>query len=392
MGKRWRRFLWLLVAGLVLGLTGLGAARWYRARQPEYMLRRGQEALRQADYNTARAMAGRLESAGYMDQAHLLQAAINLDLEFPNEAVVAFNQIVATEPRVEAAILYGEWLVRHRTQPAEAERLLRFVLSERPDDLVAHRGLAAIYYDQGAWMLALLHLLRWAELDPHDGRAFRFMGLIYKDMDQPASAIPCYREALLRELTPAVTQEVREELAECLTTQSLYAEALDLLQSCGPRAEQVPQLLAFRSECLAGVSRDTEAEVLLDQSLRRFPHSTELLRLRGKFLATAGKPEEAAPLFERILRQDPHDVTSRYQLAQAYERLQRTEEAAEQRRLLEQTRQGMLALTNLIQEVGEKPWDTTLQQRLAEKCNEMGRPDLARRWLRAATNAPVPGP
>jgi tetratricopeptide (TPR) repeat protein len=392
MRKRRRVFLWLLATGILLGLAGVGAARWYQVTRPEHRLRRGQEALRQADFTTAWEMAHRLESAGHNDHAHLLRAAIHLELDRPNEGVAELNQIEVTELRLEAAVLYGEWLVRHETQPAEAERLLDFVLSERPDDLVAHRGLAAIYYDQGAWALAGLHLLRWAELDPCDGRPYRFLGLIYRDMDQPTPAIPCYREALRRDLAAAVTQEVREELADCLTTQSLYSEALEVLKDCGPRADQVPRLLALRGECRSGVGRNAEAEALLDQALERFPDSPELLRARGKLFAATEKPEEAARLFERVLRQDPHDVTSRYQLTLAYERLRRPDEAAEHRRALEQTKEGMLALTNLIHEAGEKPWDAALQQRLAEQCGKMGRPDLARRWLRAAAHAPAPGP
>jgi tetratricopeptide (TPR) repeat protein len=385
MRKRWRVLLWLLTASIVLGLSGVGAKRWYRTTRPAARLRRGLEVLRQGDYSTVEEITRRLESAGHADQAHLLSAALHLELDRPNEAVERFNQIEATEVRLEAATRYGEWLVRHPgAQPAEAERLLRFVLSERPDDLVAHRGLAAIYYDQGAWALAVLHLLRWGGLAPQDGRPHRFAGLIYKDMDHPAPAIPCYREALRRDLKPAVAQEVREELAECLVARSLYAEALEVLRDCGPRAEQVPRLLALRGECLSGLGRTAGAEALLEKALEQFPQALELLRARGKLLASSGKPREAAALFERALALDPHDATSRYQLMLAYERLKRPDDAARHRRILDQTRQGMLALTRLIQEAGAKPWDAALHRRLAEQCDKMGRPDLARRWKRAA--------
>src|SRR5262249_15040996 len=151
----------------------------------------------------------------------------------------------------------------------------------------------------------------------------------------------CYREALQRELTAEVAQEVREELGACLTAQSLYTEALEVLRDCGPRAEQVPRLLALRGECLFGVGRGAEAEALLDQALDRFSNPPELLRARGKLFAAAEKPEEAARLFEQALRQDPHDVTSRHQLALACERLRRPDEAAKHRQALEETREGM---------------------------------------------------
>jgi tetratricopeptide (TPR) repeat protein len=381
---------WLLLAAGVLGLAGFAAARWYQTTRPEYRLRRGQEALRQADFATAEEMARQLETAGDTDHAHLLKAAIHLELGSPNEAVAEFNRIEAAGLRLEGARLYGEWLVRHQAQPAEAERLFRFVLSHRPDDLVAHRGLAAVYYDQGAWALAVLHLLRWGDLDPRDGRPNRLAGLIYRDMDQFTPAIPCYREALRRRLTPEVAQEVKEELAECLGKQSLFAEALKVLKDCAPRAEEVPGLIALRADCLSGLGKAAAAEALLDRALKHHPRSPDLLRVRGKLFAAAQKPAAAARLFERALEQDPHDTTSRYQLTLAYERLGRRDQAARHRKALEQTKRGMLALTKLLQEAGERPWDAALQRRLAVMCQQLGRSELARRWFRAAA-ASAPG-
>jgi tetratricopeptide (TPR) repeat protein len=380
------------MAGVGLGLAGAGAVWRYKTTRPEYRLRLGREAVRRADFATAEAMARRLETAGHGDHARLLRAAAELELDRPGSAVVELNRIEATELRLEGATLYGEWLVRHHAQPAEAERLFRFVLSERSDDLVAHRGLASIYYDQGAWALAVLHALRWAALDPRDGRPNRFAGLIYKDMDLFAPATDCYRDALRRDLKEVVAQEVREELAECLVKQSLYTEAVQVLKDCGPRAEEVPALIALRGDCLYGLGKTAEAEAILGQALQHHPDSTDLLRVRGKILVAAEKPAEAARLFEQALKQDPQDLTSRYQLTLAYELLGRRDEAARHRKLLEQTKEGLVALTKLIQEAGEKPWDAAHQQRLAKMCQQLGRPELASRWLRAASvSAPLKG-
>jgi Flp pilus assembly protein TadD len=110
----------------------------------------------------------------------------------------------------------------------------------------------------------------------------------------------------------------------------------------------------------------------------------ELLRARGKLFAEAGKYSEAAGLFERALARDAHDLTSRYQLSLACERLGRKVDAERHRRALEESKKALLALTKLIQDAGERPWDDDLHRRLAAECEKLGRPDLARRWLRAA--------
>jgi tetratricopeptide (TPR) repeat protein len=234
----------------------------------------------------------------------------------------------------------------------------------------------------------VLHLLRWGALDPHEGRPFRLAGLIYKDMDLFAPATACYREALRRDLKGPVVQEVREELAECLVKQSQYAEALQVLRDCGPRAEEVPALIALRGDCLFGLGKTAEADALLTRALQRHPNSAELLRVRGITLVTSERPAEAARLFEQALAQDPQDLTSRYQLTLAYEQLGRRDEAEKHRKALEQTKDGLLALTKLIQEAGDNPWDAARHRRLAEMCQQLGRPELARRWLRAASASP----
>jgi tetratricopeptide (TPR) repeat protein len=379
-----RAWSWLLVAAVGLGLTSLGAIHWYQTTRPDYRLSCGQEAVRQADFATAEEMARRLERAGYADHARLLQATMHLALDQPNDAVTELNQIASTELRLDGAVLYGEWLVRHQIKPGEAERLLRdFVLAERPDNLVAYQGLAAIYYDQGAWALAVLHLLRWAELDPRDGRPHRLAGLTYRDMDHFGLAIPCYREALRRDLKEQVVQEVKEELAECLVKQSLYREAWQALKDCGPRAEEAPALIALRGDCLLGLGKPADAVALLDRALQRHPQSTDLLRVRGKLAVALEKPMEAANLFGRLLEHDPQDIGSRYQLGLVYERLGRRDEAAKHLKTVEEIKHGLLELTQLIQQAGEKPWDAAHQQRLAKMCEQLGRPDLARRWVRA---------
>src|SRR5207253_4618412 len=135
-----------------------------------------------------------------------------------------------------------------------------------------------LYYDQRAWVPAVLHLVKWAELDARDGRAHRFIGLIYKDLDQPTPAIAAYEEALRRELALPVVEEVKEELAECLVAQSQYERALALLESRADPPKETSKLTALRGECLWGLGRGPEAQAILDSALAVYPRAPELLR------------------------------------------------------------------------------------------------------------------
>src|SRR5262249_4033694 len=158
---------------------------------------------------------------------------------------------------------------------------------------------------------------------------------------------------------------VRHELAECLTAQSHYREALAVLRQCGAEAATIPRLVAVRAECLWGLRRGREARDLLERALAEGPGGVELLRLRARLHLEAGAPRAGAGRLERIAADRPRDHASRYQLAQAYERLGRSRQAAEQRRLVDQTEKLLLQLTRLVQEAGDRPWDAALRRRAA---------------------------
>lgn len=381
--RRW------IVAAAVMGLLGIGIAAWYQSTRPESMLRRGRLALAQGDFDQAERSAGRLESAGHTDHAHLLRCELFFRVHDYARAVDEFNHIQDQgDLLVDAAALCGQWFLLQLQRPAEAERFLSFVVSKRPDHVDAHRGLATLYYDQRAWVPAVLHLLKWAELDPRDGRAHRFVGLIYKDLDQPMPAIAAYEEALHRELAAPVVEEVKTELAECLVAQSEYERALRVLEGVTDQTNESSKLSALRAECLWGLGRGSEAQALLDHASAEHPRAPELLRLRAKVELHMNKPRTAVSLLERAVQIDQHDYAGRHLLAQAYQAVGRSQDAAEQRRLADQTKESLLQLTELIKKASDKPWDAAVRKRLAETCQQLDKSDLAAMWFKAAASCP----
>src|SRR5262249_2147363 len=162
----------------------------------------------------------------------------------------------------------------------------------------------------------------------------------------------------------------------------------DGLDGFDRRAAAGPGALARRGECLGGLQRRDEARRLMDQALKDHPDSAELLRTRAKLHLEADELEPAAALLARALERDRHDYPTRYLLAQTLEGLGRRAEAAEQRRVAEQTRRDLEELSRLNQEVSAKPWDAALRRRIADLCDQVGKPDLAVMWRRAAATCP----
>ena len=394
----------VLVGTLVLivalaAVAGVGAW-WYRTTRPIYRLRQGQEALRKGRPDKADRLAQRLEDDGHLDYAHLLRGEAFLrDHEF-ELAIDEFRKIEDQgDLRVEASAIYGLAFFSVK-RSLEAEKLFRYVVSKQPNHLDAHRGLAAIYFDQGALTLAVRHAKECARLEPHKGYPFWLMGVIYKDLGKYPAAFEAYQEASKRELSPEQVDEVKEGLVEVLTLQKEYAKALSILEDCAAstpvvaRSQTVPQqgasvldqpkMLACRAECLWGLDQAAEAKLLLDKVLKERPHSAELLRLRAKLHLNENEPQQAAALLEQAVRLDRHDYQSRYQLAQAYQMLGRPMEATEQQQLCKETQDYLAELTSLSTAIAERPWDAAARSRLAEVCEKLDKTDLAAMWRRAA--------
>jgi tetratricopeptide (TPR) repeat protein len=398
MGTFRRRCLLLAGFAVLLGLSAPIALHWYRSTRPEYRLEQGREALRHGQWDRAERLALVLDADGAHDHALLLRAETFFERARPylnsnqqssatpwlQRALQTCNQIRDRDAiHLEAAALAGKCLL-YLGEPAQAERAFDFVVHERPDHADAHRSLAAIYYDQGALLRALQHLQEVVRLDPRDGRPHRMMGDIYKRLGRDGQAIDCFQEALRRTLGRAFANEAREDLAECLLKQSRYAEALQVLNECDAQAGPSPRRLAWRAECLYAQGQTTEARTLLDRALADHPASTELLRLRARLHQDAHELEAAAALLVRVVALDRHDYPGRYQLALTYESLGRADEAAEQHRLCQQTKNYLAEIEQRKMEAINQPWDAAVRRRLAELCRKLDQPEQARMWLRAA--------
>src|SRR5438552_3393971 len=215
--RSWRRILLGLFGVAVLLGSGAGSAFWwYHTSRPDYQLRRGQEALRRGALDKAEQLADQLEAAGYPDHAHFLRGEVFLREGRVDKAVSQLNQIreESEAVRLQAGVVFGLGFYS-LGRLYEAEHLLRYVVSKDPENVEAHRGLAALYLDQGAKSLAVLHAREWARLAPRDGHASRLLGVLYSDFgDSNAWAIASLREARNRDLNPQLVAGGKEAAAE----------------------------------------------------------------------------------------------------------------------------------------------------------------------------------
>lgn len=370
---------------LLLGLLGIGGLCYSLFRQspsPAEHLAVGRKALVSGDTALAKKTLDELELVGAHDHALVLRGAMRLKAGNPTGAIAVLNTVRDQgEIRREAIAISGQCFLEIRNL-REAERSFLFVLSESPDHIDAHRGLAAVYFDQGALLKAVHHLQEVARLDPSDGRPHRMMGFIQSDLDRRKEAVECYQEALRRGLSGPAETEVREELAEQLVGLGRHQEAIETL---GPAdgGRKSDRTIRVRAEAEWAAGKMTSAVTLLDRGLAEFPDSAVLLRLRGRLHSESAEWEKAAGILERAVAADPSDLTAHHLLATAYDRLGRPEDANRGRQKHQQIKEDLLLLTNLNREADARPWDSEIRDKIASTCERIGKRDLAEMWRRS---------
>lgn len=379
-GSQNRSRIVLVVALVALSATG---AWRYRVTRAEYRMERAREAISAQDPKTVREYAGSLESAGYIDEARLIRAEANLAFGAPDLALKELNQISKEVPfHHRVAYLSGRSLMEIGDL-REAHRVFNFLITEKPDDIDAYRGLAAIAYDLGQLSQALLHLKRIGELDAKDYRPFRLAGLINKDMSQDADAELAYREAIRRGLPASDEREVRVELGETLVKLTKYADGLEVIDGLDAEGATNPAAIAVKADCLRGMGKQAEASELIDRELTVRPTAI-LHRLRGQIYQELSQLPQAIQSLEKSVEMDRYDHQAFYLLGQAYSGAGRTADANKALARVDVIKKNLDRITDLSGKAMERPWDAQIRLQLAETSEELGKPKLAEMWRKAA--------
>lgn len=378
---RFRRRLLGVVALAALSAIAFVALRRFAIGPAEDKLEAAIEALNQGDWGLARKCARELKSTRRLaPQAHFLQGAILLQKGYCYPALDVLEKVPRDSAlKQRALVLAGQaWyrLGRH----VEAQTVLLQSLESDPDSAEAHRWLAASYYDLGAIRAALEHLERTAVLDAADPRPHRLMGLIYKDYERYEDAVPSYAESLRRKSDQQDAPAIRQEMAACQLKVRRHEDALATLEPCADS----PEIDALRAECYYALGRTKQAESHLDRALRHEPDNLEALLLQGSNSLEAGDAALAIKTFQRGVQSHPRDYTAHFRLAQAYANAGEPELSAAAGAEAEKIRVLRHEFAQLHREAWDRPGDINVRSRLAELAQELGRPELAGVWLRAA--------
>ncbi len=381
-----RRRTTIVVAAILLIAVVIGVTAWMKQKQkltPQQIFHAGLEAMERNERPAILDAAESLETfPEYREHVHLLRAAYALRGQSFETTFRELGKLKPEGELREPALLLSAEAFYLVGRLKDAGRLFATVAEEHPGHADAHRWLAAIAYDIGAFDDAMRELDIVILRKPLDFRPHLLKGHMHSDMERYSAAQEAYSRAVELHPPESILADLLPSLARVQVKQRDYAGALETLAKAKPTASN----LALQGECDRGMGRQDEARQHVEEALQKEPRDREALGLSGRLYIDAGKPELAVAPLQQVLEQDPHDFETRYQLAQALREMGQAEAADEQMKLSEKTIELRTELAQLTDLAIQKTGDADVRDRMAEVCDALGKHELAATWRKAAAN------
>ncbi len=433
----------LIVALVLAGPAALAGYIFYTS-QSEYLVKKGTQSLGQGNVFEAELIADRLQRKGNDSAAHILRGKILLyqgraQMEqapppFPYEGMQRTTQMIASgaglaaEPAIlrgpswltasqfqqpfprqipgvgqllqalaeftkvldddpgaaEATVLASECLVRlgdYRT----AELALITVVDRQPDNLDAHRYLAAIYMDVNAATPLARPLREWIRLDPNNPLPYRWLSRLTRDSEVGfPEAMEAYTKLLQLDQEDSQRASDAFELAEIqMNRLGEHQRALDTLANAPKDFQGQPSFIILRAECLLGLGKVDEAKRLVDGVLKEHPTLSGALLFRAQIHLQDDQPQAAIALLEKLLVLHPHNGRARRTLMLAYRSIGDDKGVAEQKRYSDELKGLRKRVKDLQPQVANQPWNAQARLEMAKLNSDINHSE-ALAWIRFA--------
>jgi tetratricopeptide (TPR) repeat protein len=361
-----------------------GAFFWalWHEQAPAQQFSRAMNAFRSRDWERVQYDLLSLKTAsGYESRSILFSAALRLQRrEFGQaleelELAAAHPEIRATALTLAGEALYGQGKFR------AAERAFRLALQVDKDEIEAHRWLAVAYYDIGLMTAALTHLQRVADLDPHDARPHRIMGVIHMDHGNPAAAVDDFEESIRREPEQPDRDDILLELAQCQRQLHRYDDARKTLSIVGVSANS----LALLADIDYHQGRAEDAKKRAQAALKLAENQRLALLVLGKIAFDERNFADAVKTLTQAGRVAPKDYDIRYALSTSLRVVGRNAEAEAELRAAERLHDLEKRAEDLLQQAIAEPEDADVRYQLGTVAEQLGLDQLAETWFRAAT-------
>jgi tetratricopeptide (TPR) repeat protein len=176
---------------------------------------------------------------------------------------------------------------------------------------------------------------------------------------------------------------VQLELAEVLVRLGDPAGARRQLEACrGQVAEAARRDLI--GQCCRMVGDGPAQRAAVDAGLAVEPDHAGLLTQRAGIDLADGHPDQAVERLNRALTADPYRADAAYQRGLALRVLGRHSESARDFARAAELNRLVITMSDLNKKAAQDPRDADVRDQLGRLCVELGKPELAASWYRAA--------
>jgi tetratricopeptide (TPR) repeat protein len=376
------RFLNPRIISAILLLVIAVSLYLQRRFDPRVLFKRGLVGIQEKDLvQVSRSATELSQHKAYQRHADFFRAYIAIQNgELDRAMRLAMQASEHPDIELEAAVLAGEAAYKMGAT-GNAKLLWEGVLLKEPNFVPAHQWLGAMFYDIGAMSDSIFHLEQVSKLSPNDARPDRLMGLMNRDYERPEIAIPHYRESLRRNPDQPEASQLRLEWAECHVKLREYEQALEVLKEAEP--SPLKDLLTARCWLNLGML-DESRELAVRMLEGDHPKKTEALQLNAEIALADGETGKAAELLKKASEIDPFNHGVRTQLAQALGRIGESEASREQTKIAEDLQQKWQRFSDLQLDAINNQTDPTIRYQIGTLAKELGKPELAVVWFKAA--------
>jgi len=279
-------------------------------------------------------------------------------------------------------LLISKLLLRTR-RIGPADQIIELVLQRQERRSEALQVAISAQLELGRDADVMRHTEEWVRLEPENPQPYRVQSTVHRNHGRWDNFVISAENAV--RLTHPVDWVLQIELADGYTQLGRTTEArreFDRIQEARPDLIAMAPVMHARLLLLEG--KHQESEKIIRRFLNSEPDDTEALLMLGKLQFVRGQFDAAITTFERIQAVDPADEQAYYQLGQTHARAGRRELAAE---YLEQHRKlldAKVKLYGLEQQAAREPSNARVREQLAKSYAEIGLPEMAAFWSRAA--------
>lgn len=265
-----------------------------------------------------------------------------------------------------------------------ADQLLDLLLSRADADRSAALRLAIeIRFDLGRDEDVLLHSDELISRHPGDPQPYRFKGKVFRTRGQWDHFVDAMERAV--ELTETDDPILKIELADGYIQLGRTSAGRRLVDEISKaHADLIAQAPIMNARLLLQEGKIAESKSILDEFLAQVPDDAEALIVKGTLLVGQEQFEAAIEVLERAIAEEPSEEQAYYQMGQAYARLGKDDLATA---FLNQHRQILdtkVRLHELEHKAAIEPGNVAVRKEIADLYAEIGLPELADFWRRAA--------